>query len=60
MRVDAVAALRNLVDAFHADDLHTIKPLVPSLLNQLFALMAEVGTLAAAPCVGFFVRIFRV
>ena len=43
VRVDAVAALRNLVDAFHADDLHTIKPLVPSLLNQLFALMAEVG-----------------
>lgn len=42
--MDAVAALRNLVDAFHADDLHSIKPLVPSLLNQLFALMAEVGT----------------
>ena len=43
VRVDAVAALRNLVDAFHADDLPSIKPLIPSLLNQLFALMAEVG-----------------
>ena len=43
VRVDAVAALRSLVDAFHADDLPSIKPLIPSLLNQLFALMAEVG-----------------
>lgn len=42
MRVDAVAALRNLVDAFYADDLPSIKPLIPQLLNQLFALMAEV------------------
>ena len=41
--MDAVAALRNLVDAFHADDLSNIKPLIPSLLNQLFALMQEVG-----------------
>ncbi|EIE23737.1 ARM repeat-containing protein [Coccomyxa subellipsoidea C-169] len=42
VRVDAVAALRSLVDAFHEDDLPSIKPLIPSLLNQLFALMAEV------------------
>lgn len=42
VRVDAVAALRNLVDAFHKDDLPSIKPLIPNLLNQLFALMNEV------------------
>lgn len=41
VRVDAVAALRNLVDAFNADDLPSIQPLIPALLNQLFALMAE-------------------
>ena len=40
--MDAVAALRNLVDAFHKDDLPSIKPLIPNLLNQLFALMNEV------------------
>ncbi len=40
--MDAVSALRNLVDAFHKDDLPSIKPLIPSLLNQLFALMNEV------------------
>ena len=44
VRVDAVAALRNLVDAFHKDDLPNIKPLIPNLLNQLFALMNEVGS----------------
>ncbi|CAL5220954.1 g3058 [Coccomyxa viridis] len=42
VRVDAVAALRNLVDAFHEDDLPSIQPLIPNLLNQLFALMNEV------------------
>ena len=40
--MDAVSALRNLVDAFHKDNLPSIKPLIPSLLNQLFALMNEV------------------
>ncbi|KAK9839718.1 hypothetical protein WJX81_008385 [Elliptochloris bilobata] len=42
IRVDAVAALRNLVEAFDDDHLDTIKPLLPELLNLLFALMVEV------------------
>jgi len=45
VRVDAVAALRNLVDAFDKDDLPSIKPLIPNLLNQLFALMNEVSSM---------------
>ena len=47
VRVDAVAALRNLVEAFDDDHLDSIKPLLPELLNLLFALMVEV---MAAPC----------
>ena len=47
VRVDAVAALRNLVEAFDDDHLDSIKPLLPELLNLLFALMVEV---TAAPC----------
>ena len=47
VRVDAVAALRNLVEAFDDDHLDSIKPLLPELLNLLFALMVEVMT---APC----------
>ena len=49
VRVDAVAALRNLVDAFHEDDLPSIQPLIPNLLNQLFALMNEVRSRALIP-----------
>ncbi len=49
VRVDAVAALRNLVDAFHEDDLPSIQPLIPNLLNQLFALMNEVRSSALIP-----------
>ena len=45
--MDAVAALRNLVEAFDDDHLDSIKPLLPELLNLLFALMVEV---TAAPC----------
>jgi len=42
VRVDAVAALRNLVEAFDDDHLDSIKPLLPELLNLLFGLMVEV------------------
>lgn len=45
-----MAALRNLVDAFHKDDLPTIKPLIPDLLNQLFALMNEASSSATHCC----------
>ena len=48
--MDAVAALRNLVDAFHKDDLPNIKPLIPNLLNQLFALMNEAGACILFAC----------
>ena len=48
--MDAVAALRNLVDAFHKDDLPNIKPLIPNLLNQLFALMNEAGAWILFAC----------
>ncbi len=57
VRVDAVAALRNLVEAFDDDHLDSIKPLLPELLNLLFALMVEVVRAAAllqpaaSPCV---------
>ena len=42
VRVDAVAALRNLMDAYGEDHLDEIKPHIPNLLDQLFRLMAEV------------------
>jgi hypothetical protein len=57
VRVDAVAALRNLVEAFDDDHLDSIKPLLPELLNLLFALMVEVVSVAllqppaVSPCV---------
>ena len=53
--MDAVAALRNLVDAFHKDDLPSIQPLIPNLLNQLFALMKEVRS-RAAPAIPWLAR----
>lgn len=42
VRVDAVVALRNLMDAFDEDHLADIKPHIGKLLEQLFCLMAEV------------------
>ena len=50
VRVDAVAALRNLVEAFDDDHLDSIKPLLPELLNLLFALMVEVMAAPCCPC----------
>ena len=50
VRVDAVAALRNLVEAFDDDHLDSIKPLLPELLNLLFALMVEVMAAPCRPC----------
>ena len=52
VRVDAVVALRNLVEAYHKDDLDAIKPLVPSLLDQLFALMKEASSPGPANLAG--------
>ena len=42
MRVDAVAALRQLVDAYDEGHLDEMKPHLPTLLDQLFSLMSEV------------------
>ena len=40
--MDAVIALRNIVDAYSEDHLDAMKPHLPSLLDSLFRLMAEV------------------
>lgn len=53
VRVDAVAALRNLVEAFDDDHLDSIKPLLPELLTLLFALMVEVMAAPCCPCCQF-------
>ena len=53
MRVDAVVALRAMVEAYDDDALEAIKPLVPALLNELFALMNEVrvhARVCRVPC----------
>lgn len=42
VRVDAVVALRQIVDAYSEDHLDEMKPHLPVLLDQLFKLMAEV------------------
>ena len=44
MRVDAVVALRSFIDAFDAEGLQQVKPLIPQLLDVFFQLMQEVGT----------------
>ena len=43
VRVDAVVALRNLVEAYDEDHLADIKPHIAGLLDHLFRLMAEVS-----------------
>ncbi|KAK9824621.1 hypothetical protein WJX72_011782 [[Myrmecia] bisecta] len=42
VRVDAVIALRSLIDAYPEERLAEIQPLVPQLLNEFFKLMSEV------------------
>ena len=42
VRVDAVIALRYLVEAYSDDHLADMKPHLPSLLEHLFRLMSEV------------------
>ena len=49
VRVDAVVALRSLVEAYDEEAIETVKPRVPALLNDLFQLMNEVVHL----CLGF-------
>lgn len=41
MRVDAVVSLRHIIDA--AEDIDSLKPVLPVLLNSIFHLMGEVG-----------------
>ena len=53
VRVGAVMAARQFIDAYEADQLDQIKPLIPSLLDQIFKLMQEVcppAATARAPC----------
>ena len=48
VRVDAVIALRSIVDAYSDEHLDDMKPHLPSLLEHLFRLMSEVS-LASIP-----------
>ena len=41
--MDAVIALRSIVDAYSDDHLDDMKPHLPSLLEHLFRLMSEVS-----------------
>ena len=43
MRVDAVIALRSIVEAYSDEHLVDMKPHLPSLLEHLFRLMSEVS-----------------
>lgn len=43
VRVDAVIALRSIVEAYSDEHLDDMKPHLPSLLEQLFRLMSEVS-----------------
>ena len=40
--MDAVAALRQIVEAYNEEHLHEMKSHLPTLLDQLFKLMHEV------------------
>jgi hypothetical protein len=42
VRIDAVTGLRNLMEAYDESNLEMIKPILPKLLNDLFALLTEV------------------
>lgn len=50
VRVDAVIALRSIVDAYSDDHLDDMKPHLPNLLDHLFRLMSEAS---------FISRLFR-
>eukprot|EP00891_Asterochloris_glomerata_P009638 jgi/Astpho2/9638/fgenesh1_pm.00146_%23_24_t len=42
VRVDAVVALRNFIDAFDEGHIDTVKPLIPQLLDSVFNLMQQI------------------
>jgi hypothetical protein len=42
VRIDAVTGLRNMMEAYDESNLEMIKPILPKLLNDLFALLTEV------------------
>ncbi len=42
VKVDACVALRAFLEPFDADDLQVLKPMLPKLLSDFFALMGEV------------------